>query len=133
MSFTDMSPGDATSLWYRIILVDIDGAEAIAGPIFISLDRSPRNSVLYTPGVSRCDRPIPIRYRVGVATVPISLQIFSVQGGLIRTLMREPAGSGKRVCYWDQRVDTGVPVSSGIYFVRLAAERTLCRKLVLAQ
>jgi hypothetical protein len=62
----------------------------------------------------------------------VSLRIYDISGGLIRTVVDEPMGPGTHSKEWDGRNSNGEPVSSGIYFYRLTAgKQTLTRKAVL--
>jgi hypothetical protein len=48
-----------------------------------------------------------------------SVRIFSLQGRLIRTLYNGYAGSGENEVRWNGRDDSGRPVASGLYFVKV--------------
>lgn len=61
-----------------------------------------------------------IRYDLPVAG-QVSLQVFDLQGRLIRTLMNEYQPAGNRECLWNGLSDDGTPVSSGVYYYRLKA------------
>ena len=67
----------------------------------------------------------------------VSLQIYSVNGTLIRTfaLGYQPAGiyqRRSRAAYWDGRNQIGEPVASGVYFYTLTAgDFTATRKLLI--
>jgi hypothetical protein len=60
-----------------------------------------------------------LRYKLP-AYAAVSLRIYDVAGRLIRNLMREEQGAGEQAILWDGLDDHGIPVSSGIYFARLA-------------
>lgn len=67
----------------------------------------------------------------------VTLQIYSVNGKLIRTLAlgHQPPGiyqTRSRAAYWDSRNDWGEPVASGVYFYTLkAGDFTATRKLLI--
>ena len=67
----------------------------------------------------------------------VTLQIFAVNGALIRTLDlgHQPAGvyqKRARAAYWDGRNQLGEPVVSGVYFYRLTAGNfTATRKMLI--
>jgi thiol-disulfide isomerase/thioredoxin len=52
---------------------------------------------------------------------PISLAIYSASGRLVRTLARGDLPAGPHAITWDGTDDAGRPLSSGVYFARLAA------------
>ena len=74
----------------------------------------------------RCVRPNPARggsrieYSLGQEG-HVLIEVFNVSGQKVRTLTdrREPAGT--RSLVWDGTDDAGVPVSSGVYMVGMAA------------
>jgi outer membrane protein assembly factor BamB len=55
------------------------------------------------------------------ARAPVSLQIFDVQGRLVRTLVDGERDAGEHVAHWDGRNRGGTEVAAGIYFARLSA------------
>jgi minor extracellular serine protease Vpr len=64
----------------------------------------------------------------------VSLQIFSVTGRLVRTLVDQvvPAGLGEAV--WDGRTDDGTAAGSGVYFYRFKSGTTTeTRRLVMSK
>jgi hypothetical protein len=54
----------------------------------------------------------------GIAT----LRVYNLQGQLIRELLNEYRIAGEHMVMWDGRDDRGAAVSSGVYFIRFAAE-----------
>jgi hypothetical protein len=72
-----------------------------------------------------------IRYEVPAAT-PAQLAIYDVTGRLVRTLTNEIVGAGLHSVTWDSNDTAGMPVSAGVYFLRLqAGEFRATRTLVV--
>jgi hypothetical protein len=70
----------------------------------------------------------------GSASVDVSLEVFDVDGSLVRTLERRPHTPGRYRAIWDGCDDRGRRVGSGVYFYRLrCGPDTLARKLVLLE
>ena len=62
------------------------------------------------------------------------LAIFDVQGRHVRSLLDGDAAAGERVMTWDGRDDSGAPVASGFYLVRLeVGTQILTRSLKLVK
>jgi len=83
-------------------------------------------------------RPNPLVYDATIRfTIPgdggrFSLAVFGVSGRLVRTLADRPGRRGLHEATWDGCSDSGVPVSSGIYFIRLSApDGVRTRKLLV--
>ncbi|MCK4413428.1 MAG: T9SS type A sorting domain-containing protein [Candidatus Eisenbacteria sp.] len=52
---------------------------------------------------------------------PVELAIYSVNGRLIRSLLKEKRSAGPHTVRWDGRDDDGRKVASGVYFYNLTA------------
>jgi FlgD Ig-like domain len=64
---------------------------------------------------------MPFRVEIGRAG-PVRMEIFDVNGRLIRRLLDEPSrNAGAFQPTWDLRNGNGPTVASGVYFVRLQA------------
>ena len=62
----------------------------------------------------------------------VTLRVYDVAGGLVRTLAHEEFTAGAHTKVWDGRNDAGSPVSSGVYFYKLVAnDFTQTKKMVL--
>jgi hypothetical protein len=59
-----------------------------------------------------------VRYEVSAET-NIRLQVFDIEGGLMKTLLDERQRSGSHTIEWDGFADTGLRASSGVYWVRM--------------
>jgi hypothetical protein len=51
----------------------------------------------------------------------VSIKIFNLQGQLVRTLVDRHQEAGNHIAVWDGRDNNGIPMASGIYFVRMQA------------
>jgi len=62
----------------------------------------------------------------------VRLEIFDVQGKMIRTLVDRQMDGGRHTLHWNGTNDSGSSVSSGVYLYRLVCgKRALTRKLVM--
>ncbi len=65
---------------------------------------------------------------------PVRLEVFDLQGRLVRTLANEPMTAGEHTVIWDGRAADGQPAASGTYVYRLSAnDQTLARKMTLVK
>lgn len=55
----------------------------------------------------------------------VELSVYDVSGRRVRSLFRGPATAGDHIAAWDGRNDSGLPVASGIYLVRLRTGRVV--------
>lgn len=63
---------------------------------------------------------------------PVALEVFDVNGKLVRRLESDRLPAGTHAVEWDGRDGRGVRSSTGIYFYRLrAGKETLSRKMIL--
>jgi len=69
-----------------------------------------------------------------VGEVEVRLDIFTIDGRLVRSLVQNKLSPGTHRVQWDSRDDAGASVPTGIYFYRLrAGEFTASRKLALVK
>jgi flagellar hook assembly protein FlgD len=62
----------------------------------------------------------------------VTLRVFDVEGGLVRTLVDGRRPAGRNVVTWDGVNDNGTQVASGVYFYRLRTPGyAKTRKMVL--
>ncbi len=68
----------------------------------------------------------------GSARSAVSLVVYDVRGGRVRTLVNGARAPGRFVAEWDGRDDAGTPVGSGVYFYRMTTGAFQdARKMVL--
>ena len=64
----------------------------------------------------------------------VRLDLFGLDGRVVRTLLDEPASPGRRSVQWDGRDRDGTPVAAGVYFYRLSyGARSQSRKLAVTR
>jgi flagellar hook assembly protein FlgD len=62
----------------------------------------------------------------------VRVSVYDVGGRVIRAMPGRPTEAGEHSITWDGRSADGVPVRSGLYFMRLVAgERTVTRRIVV--
>jgi hypothetical protein len=62
----------------------------------------------------------------------VTLSVYDVKGGLVKTLLDCVIGEGYQERIWDGKDSRGNQVSTGVYFYRLVAgDKTLTKKMVL--
>jgi hypothetical protein len=95
---------------------------ACSGPIAVGWREVPTPTFGLRSNVPNPFNPsTTIRYDLAVAS-PVSIEIWSVDGRLVRVLLDEPqVEAGRHQVTWDGRDAHGRRVASGIYFYRLQA------------
>lgn len=67
-----------------------------------------------------------------LAPTHVTIEVYSVLGQWVRTLVDEPQPAGSHTATWDGRSASGQNVASGVYFYRLrTGEGTQTRKMLL--
>jgi hypothetical protein len=75
--------------------------------------------------------PTVIRYVLPTAGA-YNVQIFSIDGALVASLVEEDSPSGGvRTVMWDGRARDGSPVANGLYFCRLSIGKLVRSKSIL--
>ena len=60
------------------------------------------------------------------------IEVFTIQGERVRTLIAQELTAGIHMTVWDGRDDAGRKIASGVYLCRLEAEgQSLSQKMVL--
>ncbi len=116
--------GPATAQEFVVNGQDISGAGEGRIPALFALEQNAPNP--FNPTTT-------IRFHLPAAG-PVELSIFTVQGRKIRSLISGHRDAGPGSVVWDGTGDSGVPVTSGIYFYRLSTpDRITTRKMVMAK
>lgn len=128
-SFSDDDVRPSTTYTYRVVAVKPDGNEL-----------SSRTTTVKTPaGRLALDQNFPnpfnpstsIRYNLPRDT-RVDLAVYDANGKLVKRLASGVQAAGPHEVPWNGRDQSGRPVSSGVYFVKLTAEKSiLTRKMLL--
>lgn len=68
-----------------------------------------------------------ISYDLPEAT-PVKLDIYDLQGNLVRSLVAEQQDAGHHAVEWNARNSQGMPIVSGIYFYKLTTDQFIATK-----
>jgi YVTN family beta-propeller protein len=135
---------DVTADSALIAVVEVEDDSDPAGTVVGVLGMSSSFTILGTVGVGDAPAELslarvapnpssgPVAMRFGLPRrAKVSLEVFDVQGRLVRTLVDEERAAGWHDARWDGRHrDRGI-TGAGIYFVRLRAEgRTMQQRVV---
>jgi hypothetical protein len=130
------APGD--SAFYRISAVDTDGyASGYSNEASLSPPTAIGDPVMPAEFALRQNVPNPFNPVTTIAydlqsQVLVTLEVYDVDGRLVKRLVNEPQESGRHTALWDATNSGGARVASGIYFYRLrAGSFTDTRKMVL--
>jgi len=109
----------------KILVVGLTGDGTPAAPARPSLELGQNYPNPFNPSTR-------IDYSLG-ETAPVRLEIYDVQGRLLRTLVDQPQQPGDYSLVWDGRDDRGQALASGNYFyqLRVGESRQARRALLL--
>jgi len=94
--------------WFGLVPSDVEEMSADRAGTSIAAFPNPA-----APGAT-------LSYRVS-SSGRAEIEIFGLDGSLVRTLLKEDRPAGNHTLYWDGRDDAGREVPSGVYFFKLAA------------
>jgi hypothetical protein len=81
-----------------------------------------------TPGafsIATCPNPLRTSVTISLALpadASVSLDLYDIQGRKVATMARERMTAGYRDVIWNGTDDTGMPVASGVYFLRVQVD-----------
>jgi hypothetical protein len=139
--FADTSLEWDESTYYKVTAVDFGGNRSEYLSISALATNVPEEGVVEPGMLQNAPNPFiaglePTRISYSVASPggPVRISINDLSGRLVRTLVDERKEPGEHAALWDGKDDRGIPVSAGVYFVRLEASGEACtRKLVLVR
>ncbi len=120
------------NIFYRLKQQDLDGSFSFSDEIKVTIT-VPQAISLKQNYPNPFNSSTVIKYEIGGNFEgALSLTIYNTLGQPIRNLVaQERATAGRFQIIWDGRNDSGKPVSSGVYYLRLTAGKTtLYRKLL---
>lgn len=136
-AFVDNEATPGNTWYYWLQHIDMDGESEFHGPVSISLANS-GNALPVIPLENNLSvYPNPFNPTANIAfglakDAEIEVSIYNVKGERIKKLIRESKAAGTHRLVWDSRDEQGIPVASGIYFIRLTAgANQITQKMVL--
>ncbi len=123
--YVDIEPGGGT--WYYLVTAeDIhanegDASNEASAETWTGVVGLPTSYALRGCHPNPFNPVTSIAYDVPEPGGKVTLEIFDVRGRLVRTLTSCLEGPGGKQSVWCGEDETGVPVSSGIYFCRMTA------------
>jgi hypothetical protein len=126
---------DGGAVFYQVTALDDAGNEsdpAVAGAVTAAPAPAPRAFALHANVPNPFNPATTIRYDVPHNGSRVSLRVYDVTGGLVRTLVDRVESAGEKSVAWNGRDDSDRPLASGVYFYRLAASgHAVTRRMVL--
>ncbi len=130
-SFVDETCREGEGYIYRVELLASNDRKLLFQTSVIIIPKKERVSSWNSP--NPCNPSTTIYYTLPNNT-HVKLDVFDVAGRKIASLVDEPQGPGEHRVVWDGRDGNGVPLTSGIYFYRIAmGESVLGKKIILVR
>jgi hypothetical protein len=130
-SYVDATVSPGVVYRYTLVVVKPDGSEVVSRTVTVL--PAARRPVLYQNYPNPFNPSTTIGFVLPEKT-RVSLSIFDVRGGLVKTLADGPMERGLKQVVWDGTNRSGEPAGSGIYFYRLKAGKiTTTRKMLLVK
>lgn len=128
-SFTDREvPGDGT-YYYWLQNQDINGSSDFFGPIMATVQTGD-NDTPDAPLGTRLNAPYPNPFNPSltvsfdmVKADNVQIYIYNAKGQLIRTLLNAAKNTGYHRVVWDGKTDSGVAVTTGMYYVKMVSDK----------
>ena len=118
-SFIDKNPVDATSFYYRLKQIDVDGKYEYSDALFIKLNVSDKAELLqnspnpFNPSTS-------IKFYIPFQS-DVKIKVYDLLGREVTTLINKNVSEGYHIVFWNGSDKYGEEVASGIYLYRLTA------------
>lgn len=135
-SYVDAQAAGGATYWYQIADVDFDGIRTFHGPVSVDApELLPNVFSLHQNYPNPFNPSTTVRYDVPSnldGRSRISLVIYNSLGMKVKTLYNGYKAPGFYTEVWDGTNDNGVRTASGIYFLRMVADRFVStKKMVL--
>ncbi len=120
-------PDQAGDYYYKLQAVSLDGTTSFHGPIYIGLTSvdlnkkiSPKDYSLSQNYPNPFNPETTIEFGLPAAGV-VFINIYDINGHLVRNLVAERVSAGNHSVMWNGRDNSGVRVVSGVYFYSIKA------------
>jgi hypothetical protein len=129
-TYTDSTAKTSSVYFYKLRDVSTSGLFSDHGPIMVESKLPKQFKILqnypnpFNPATNiRFELPVPAETRIF---------IFNISGQMVKKLVQRKLDQGYHQITWDGRNESGIQVSSGVYYYRVIAERfEETRKMVL--
>jgi uncharacterized repeat protein (TIGR01451 family) len=137
-SYTDR-PEQAGTYYYKLQDVSIDGQTIFHGPVQVAGVTSVDKEFATPPDEYQLSQNHPnpfnpethIQFAIPTAG-HVSLNVYDIQGKLIRSLVNARKSAGTYSVTWDSRDNNGIKLTSGVYFYRISSnDFIMTRKMIL--
>ncbi|MCH7827132.1 MAG: T9SS type A sorting domain-containing protein [Bacteroidetes bacterium] len=117
-TFVDKNPVGATTFYYRLKQIDVDGKFEYSDILQVRLD-VPNKVELMQNSPNPFNPSTSIKFFIP-NDADITIKIYDLNGREVRTLMQEKTSAGFHIVFWNGRNSRGEFASSGVYFYRLS-------------
>jgi uncharacterized delta-60 repeat protein len=132
-AFEDESVWPGTTFWYELRAEMADGGTEVVGPWLVSETTDGLFQLaLHSPFPNPAHGATTLVFDLPNGGGRVDLAVYTVRGQLVRTLVRGSAERGRHTAVWDGADETGKPMATGVYFIRLAVSgSTRTEKLLM--
>jgi len=116
--------------YYWLQIADLDGMSSFFGPIAVLVTNSGDNPGTPTPIITTLKDVYPNPFNPDVfipfdlaTKSQVSVRIYNAKGQLIRTLLDQSLNADTYTIKWDGRDDRGYTCSTGVYFIKMQADK----------
>lgn len=122
-SFTDYNIAVLLSphVYYRLKQIDKDGTYSYSEIIYLNIANISSYRFSVAPNPVSNSTTISFTLPITVGAEKVSLQIFDIEGRLIKTLVNVQMGAGLHQVIWNVTNDNKSAVTDGIYYLKLNA------------
>ncbi|PIW70204.1 MAG: hypothetical protein COW08_02930, partial [Ignavibacteriales bacterium CG12_big_fil_rev_8_21_14_0_65_30_8] len=118
-SFIDKNPFDATSFYYRLKQIDVDGKYVLSDAILVNLNVPDKPKLLQ-------NNPNPFNPSTSIKFfIPnqsdVKIKVYDLLGREVTTLINKNVSEGYHIVFWNGVDKNGEFASSGVYLYRLTA------------
>ncbi len=130
-NYTD-SPLPPGEYFYRLKQIDTDGTSSLSHVVNVAIV-NPSKYMLLQNYPNPFNPNTTITFEI-LENSDIKLNIYDLNGHLVRELMNGFKSAGTHSCTWNGKDENGITVSNGIYLYRFSSESfSLTRKMILAK
>lgn len=116
--------------YYWLESLDLDGSTSFFGPVSVVLGDNPEEPSPSIPLKTQMRRAFPnpfnpnitIQYDIAVES-PVTITIYNARGQKVKTILQTTKIPGTYTTSWDGRDESGRPAATGVYVIRMQANR----------